>query len=98
MEIKITGELSDRLVDGLTRLSAAYTSQQDCVRVWTFADAPQELRALMQRGGDEDWIAVVPATYQERHYVDWLDYGRFGPNVDTAQLADGSTVYLAYHS
>lgn len=97
MEIKISGELSDRLVDGLTLLSAAYTSQQDCIRVWTFADAPQELRALMGRGGNENWIAVVPATYEDRHYVEWLDPGYFGPNVDTRKLADGTTVYLAYH-
>lgn len=97
MEIQITGELSDRLVDALAMLSAAYTTQQDCIRVWKFSDAPQELRGLMHRGGDENWIAVVPATYEARHYVDWLDDGKFGPNVDSTKLADGSTVYLAYH-
>lgn len=98
MEIQITGELSDRLVDGLTRLSAAYTSQQDCIRVWKFSDAPKELRALSTHGGDEDWLAVVPATYEQRHYVSWLQEGIFGSGVSTYNLSDGSRVYISAHA
>lgn len=98
MDIHLTGELSERIIDGLTYLSAAYSDQQNCIRVYAFADAPQELRALMHRGGDEDWIAVVPANYENRHYIAWLETGKFGINVESTELVDGTVVYLAFHS
>ncbi len=30
------------------------------ILVWQWDDAPDELRALSQHGGDEDWVAFVP--------------------------------------
>lgn len=31
------------------------------IRVWRFEDAPEEFRRLSRCGGDEDWVAHVPA-------------------------------------
>ena len=31
------------------------------IKVWRFEDAPKKYRALSTNGGDEDWIAFVPA-------------------------------------
>jgi len=30
------------------------------IRVWAWKDAPEELKALSQHGGDEDWLALLP--------------------------------------
>ncbi len=30
------------------------------VRVWEFADAPEEYRALAEHGGGKDWVVHVP--------------------------------------
>lgn len=37
------------------------------IRVWNFYDAPEEFRSLSTNGGDEDWIAVLPPGYMEKH-------------------------------
>lgn len=37
------------------------------ILVWEWKDAPQELRALSEHGGDEDWVAEVPPAVDEWH-------------------------------
>ena len=67
------------------------------IRVWRFYDAPEELRALSQHGGDEDWLAVVPPALCCA-WLPWLEGRQFGEDVSTHALADGSRVYIAAHA
>jgi hypothetical protein len=54
------------LADELDKRNAVWDAvvQTDCgppaLMIWKFEDAPEELRALRPRGGDEDWLALVP--------------------------------------
>lgn len=43
--------------------------------VWDFHAAPDYLRALSDNGGDEDWIAVLPAAHPALRYggARWVD-------------------------
>lgn len=48
------------------------------IRIWTWADAPDELRSLSPHGGDEDWVALIPPRLSES-FIPWLeDGGSFG--------------------
>lgn len=48
------------------------------IRVWRWQDAPEELQALSQHGGDEDWVALVPPLLAGE-WIDWMEEGtRFG--------------------
>lgn len=44
------------------------------IRIWRFEDAPEELQELSRRGGDEDWIALVPPKLADED-IPWLDSG-----------------------
>lgn len=33
------------------------------IQVWPYADAPAELKALADQGGDEDWLILIPAPF-----------------------------------
>lgn len=70
-----------------------------CIRVWRFEDAPAELQALSTHGGDEDWLAVVPAGLAGT-YIGWLESRQWGKESDDAGhvLPDGSTVYIGAHA
>jgi len=39
--------------------------------LWRFHDAPEELRALSTCGGDEDWLAELPPSFND-DTPDWL--------------------------
>jgi len=43
--------------------------------VWAFKAAPDYLRALSDNGGDEDWIAVLPAAHPALRWglTRWLE-------------------------
>lgn len=41
------------------------------IRLWRFEDAPVEYRALSTCGGDEDWVALIPA--ELRDGMPWED-------------------------
>lgn len=43
------------------------------IRIWSFKDAPEELRALSENGGDEDWIALIPDELYESGNYWWLE-------------------------
>lgn len=71
----------------------------DPILVWDFRDAPAEFRALSEHGGDEDWLAVVPAFYRF-NMPPWLESGtRFGC-CDTSEhvLPDGRIVCIGAHA
>lgn len=44
------------------------------IRVWKFYDAPEELQALSQHGGDEDWLALIPPKYCG-DWIGWMESG-----------------------
>lgn len=69
------------------------------IKVWPFYDAPAELQALSQHGGDEDWLALVPPEYGDQ-YIGWAQTGSgFGCcDVTEETLSDGSRVLIGAHA
>lgn len=92
----IPGEASKALAHYFDVLAKA---ESRMIRIWPFHDAPAEYKALSGHGGDEDWLAVVPATLNGR-YIPWLESG--GPfggcDVTTHELPDGSVVHIGSHA
>jgi len=41
------------------------------ISIWRFHEAPEELRALSTHGGDEDWLAELPPSF-DRNPPDYL--------------------------
>lgn len=71
---------------------------ENMIRVWRFDDAPEELRKLSRHGGDEDWLAHVPAVMAE-DYIGWMEGGSFGAcDVSEHKLSDGSVVRIGAHA
>ncbi len=68
------------------------------IRVWRFHDAPEELKNY-DNGGDEDWLAHVPAE-MANDYIPWLEGGSaFGVcDINEYKQADGSVVYIGCHA
>lgn len=67
------------------------------ILVWAFEDAPEELRALSNNGGDEDWLALVPMDYGT-DYVSWIESGPFGCcGVDKIETEFG-LVFIGSHA
>jgi hypothetical protein len=52
-------------------------SEKEPIVIWSFCDAPNELKELSPHGGDEDWIAVIPPSYSGC-YISWLECVHFG--------------------
>lgn len=68
------------------------------ILVWRFEDAPEEFRKLSQHGGDEDYLAVMPADYNGYTPM-WLEYGSFGVcDIEQHILEDGRRVFIGAHS
>ncbi len=69
------------------------------ILVWAFYDAPEEYRKLSTNGGDEDWVAVVPAALSGK-WIPWLESNSaFGVcDVSTYPLSDGRSVYIGSHA
>lgn len=69
------------------------------IKVWRFYDAPRRLQELSTSGGDEDWLALVPASYP--HHIAWLEEYNNGFGIcDTEHvpLDDGRAIYIGSHS
>jgi len=49
-------------------------SENKSITVWRFRDAPEELQALSNNGGDEDWLAVIPPELSEE-WLGWMEEG-----------------------
>jgi hypothetical protein len=71
------------------------------IKVWAFEDAPKELRDLSINGGDEDWLALIPPTYDMRYGLPiWMQVGSFSTEgePDVFDLPDGSKVVIGSHA
>lgn len=71
------------------------------ISVWRYDDAPKWMRDLSPHGGDEDWIAHVPACHRpEDDAIRWLDSGTaFGVcDVSRHPQSDGSCIYIGAHA
>jgi hypothetical protein len=71
--------------------------QGKSIVIWEWWDAPGELRALSDHGGDEDWVALVPKNMNQ---PSWMESGTsFGCcSVSENQLPDGRWVYIGAHA
>jgi len=52
--------------------------ETDYIRIWRFHDAPADLRALSNNGGDEDWLAVIPPSIFHADEDDWIGWMEAG--------------------
>lgn len=74
------------------------------ILVYAFDEAPDDLRALSDNGGDEDWIAVMPAGVSDlvKMHAENTWLGEGGPfgccSVSRHDLPDGRTVYIGAHA
>jgi hypothetical protein len=68
------------------------------ITIWRFEDAPEDLRSLSTNGGDEDWLAEVPSTFESLPI--WMEHIMFGPIVDTYEhpTKSGWHVVIGSHS
>ena len=69
------------------------------IQVWAFYEAPQEYRDMSPHGGDEDWVAVLPA-HMRGGVPFWMEGGsRFGCcDVSEHKLPDGRVVCIGAHA
>ena len=72
-------------------------AQGKAIVVWSFYDAPGELRCLSNHGGDEDWVALLP---RDMDQPSWMQEGSsFGCcSVSEHRYEDGRTVYIGAHA
>jgi hypothetical protein len=78
--------------------------RRDAITVWRFPDAPEEFRKLSPHGGDEDWLAFVPAELVNYAGVSldefpapWLE--SLGVcDTSCSKLPDGSCVFIGAHA
>ena len=83
------------------------------IQVWRFDEAPEEYQRLATRGGDEDWLAVVPKEYGQvapsdddpfakvtatgKPWIGWLDGSGFDSCCE-AKWIDNGDVWLVVGS
>lgn len=76
--------------------------EQEYIKVWPFYEAPEEYRKLSPHGGDEDWLAWIPARIVKEYggWLIWMESGSsFGVcEVSEHNLLDGSQVRIGAHS
>jgi hypothetical protein len=72
--------------------------QIEPMKIWPFHKAPQEYRDLSPHGGDEDWIAYVPASWGDIPF--FIEEGsRFGCcDVSQHRLPDGAIIAIGAHA
>jgi hypothetical protein len=44
----------------------------NCIKVWAWEDAPEELKNLSCYSGKETWVALVPLSMRD-DYIPWLN-------------------------
>jgi len=66
------------------------------IRIWAWVDAPGELRAFSDHGGDEDWVCLVPEDQVNDYlpFVDSLGVCRVSHHF----LTDGRKVLIGAHA
>lgn len=81
------------------RLAEVRHETEQSIRVWRFEDAPADFKALSPHGGDEDWVAHIPASLASE-YIGWMESG--GPfgcaSVSEHWRQDGSVVKIGAHA
>jgi hypothetical protein len=76
----------------------AIKERADAIVVWRFGSAPADLRALSQNGGDEDWLALIPAG-MAGDWIPWIDSDTFGCcDRSSFDLPDGRKVVIGSHA
>jgi len=71
---------------------------KNAILVWNFYDAPQEFRDLSPHGGDEDWLAFVPAHVGDHAYIPWLEMPAFGCCDVSTHPVEGGEVRIGAHA
>lgn len=66
------------------------------ILIWEFYEAPRELQALSDHGGDEDGVVLVPSGVELPWWIErlWNQYG----DPQKIDRDDGSTVYIWAHA
>lgn len=83
--------------DGLL-LMAEIMRGESPIMVWPFKDAPAQLKALSDHGGDEDWVALVPPNHAAS-YIPWADEGTpFGCCSVSTHNLNGGLVLIGAHA
>lgn len=59
------------------------------IEIWPFDKAPERYRNMCNVGGDEDWIALVPAKLAGS-WLPFLEQNKFGNDVDQIPMNDGT--------
>jgi len=62
------------LLKAFSDFETAMKARINHIRIWKFDDAPEELQALSQNGGDEDWIALIPPKLANE-WIPFLEQG-----------------------
>ena len=67
--------------------------------LWRFDDAPEAYRELSEHGGDEDWLALIPAHMAEEWFP-WMETGSWMgcSSVSEHPLPDGSIIRIGAHA
>ncbi len=72
--------------------------ENEFIKVWKFNEAPLSFQELSDNGGDEDWLALVPASMVD-DYARWLECPAFGCCcVDRHVLPNGNVVVIGAHA
>jgi hypothetical protein len=68
--------------------------------VWSFYDAPKELRELSTNGGDEDWLVELPPNLHQYIGWGWIDRISSCGDPDTHEhpIKQGWKVLIGSHS
>ena len=45
---------------------------QDCIQIWQFEHAPQDLRSMHTGPGIPDWLVLIPASLRSSGFEEWL--------------------------
>jgi hypothetical protein len=88
---------SEYYTSEVTMLEAKDLFNEDAILVWRWHNAPAELKALSTNGGDEDWVALVPAD-QKDDYISWLENSSFGVCAIDSYDFEGMKVYIGCHA
>jgi hypothetical protein len=72
------------------------SADMSAIVVWKWHDAPGELRAVSEHGGDEDWVALLP----DEDTPSWMDSGGSFAicHLQIAPLGDGRFVAIGAHA
>lgn len=67
--------------------------------IYEFDDAPEELQALSEQGGDEDWIIIIPNDILNKHhgYITMFETGFIDNQEATHESFPDCTIYISSH-